>query len=156
MGNGPNITVVPIVCHYNYKEFYDEFLDLSIHIKVGEAAQLQWKFELATQQDMDLFPGRFLMNVKVNHRKCAQEHTTKMWPIACSAHSVEVYKVFLMTSAWLPEGAPDEEFRFPGMSFFKEIPVGFPAIQKFQPGFSADFVNFLGKVNTIIYENLTV
>ena len=147
MGNGPNIRVEFIVCHFDYKAYYDQFLDKQIHILVGGAAQLQWKFEACTPEDLALFPDRFPMKVKVNYRKCAQHRTTRMLPCVCPSHSVTVYKVYLMTSAFLPSESPYEHQKCPGMSFFKTPPVGLPSIMSFQSGWHADFVAFLSAVN---------
>ena len=147
LGNGSNIRVEFIVCHYNYKEYYDQFLDKRIHILVGGAAQLQYKFELATPEDLANFPGHFPLGVKVNYRKCAQQRTTKMLPCSCPPHSVQVYKVHLMTSTWLPAESPFDELNVPGISFFTQPPVGFPSIQSFRSGWHAEFVSFLSAVN---------
>ena len=140
--------MVQIVCHLDYKSFLDNVLDKSIQIPKGHAAQLQYKFELATEAEMEAYPDRFPMGTKVNYRKCSQQFTTKMWPCECERYKVEVYKVYLMTSDWQPESTPYEDLRAPGISFFKEKPVGHPPIMPFASGAHANFMNFMYKVRT--------
>ena len=145
LGNRESVRVIAVMAIYDYKVFYDKYIDKTITIGTGMATYLQWKFERANLSVMQSYQEQFPNSVKVQYRKLAQDRATLLYPCDCRDGSALVYTTNIIISSWQPVESIDSA---PGISFasrpFEEN--DFPTLQPFQPGSCAEFANVRRKI----------
>lgn len=156
------ISVQPVFAIYDYKNYYDRFIDPQLVDKYSrqEFTQLYFKVQPLRDEDYACNPSNLL--VRTNYRKFGQDYSVHLRPNPVEERSDSVADVLpfqpvLLHAVWMPENATDIICPYPqpcryecpckekaiGISFLKAVPVGMPNPLKFEAGWLASFSKFL-------------
>jgi hypothetical protein len=124
--------VIPVYAIYDYKKYYDDFIDSTIRIYKEELTNHGFRFEKVLEcerleaSELDMF------NTKVNYRKVAQDVTVDLRPVNpteeddLSESRAFVYRPTILLSRWIPCEATLPGEKSLGFTFFKRLPQGVP------------------------------
>ena len=137
--NNPNLTVVPVVAIYDYKSYYDQFIDPHLRIYKEELTNHGWQIQrippFATEEAERLgLPG-----IMTNCRKFSAGATVDLMPIEpfSEASDVKIYDALVFSpriifSNWVPRDATDDD-RAIGFSYLERVPTGEPLPMPCEP-----------------------
>jgi len=158
-GDNNLISVVPVFAIYDYKAYYDKFIDPKLVDKYSrmDFTQLYFKIQPAVEGSASN------LLVRTNYRKFDQEYTVFLRENADEGKdSSELpYEPVLLKSAWIPENATNAPCLFPqhccnscpckerapGISFLMAAPSGCPQPMEFEKGWFNTFSTFVDKVD---------
>ena len=164
--NSPLITVVPVFAVYDYKAFYDRFIDEELKDKYSrlDFTQLYFKFQPLREQDRAYNPSNII--VRTNYRKFGQEYSIGLRPNQIDHTSTELpFQPVVIHSCWIPESALDiacphpqpcqrtctcREEKAPGISFLSAVPQGRPYPLPFPNGWFQSYTKFLECINQFL------
>ena len=148
-GNRKSIRVITVMAIFDYKAFYDKYVDTGINMGSGTATQHQFKFERATPAMMDKYADHFPNSVVITYRKNAQEQTVLLYPCDCRDGSAAVYQNHVLVSSWQPQESIEDDIP-PGISFairpFEND--DYPILQQFTAGSCAEFKKVHSKIGS--------
>jgi hypothetical protein len=171
-GYSPLISVQPVFAVYNYKAYYDQFIDPSLIDKYSklEGTQLYFKIQPLRDEDRACNPANIL--VRTNYRKFGQDYSLGLRPNQLpnseesSSSSVAEndlpFQPVVIHASWIPESAKDIECPFPqpcalacpckekaaGISFLSTVPEGKPVPLEFSNDYLEKFSKFLDAADT--------
>ena len=144
------VTIVSVSAIYDYKRYYDKFIDPKLKILKEENTQHGWRIEKLSYEEEERFP---ILNagIKTNYTKSAQTVSFDLRKINPLHNSVDeseayVFSPVIRISAWLPQDCRDEKERKPGMSFLCAKPVGHPQPLELTKKWYDSHVEFLSKI----------
>ena len=134
---------------YDYKSFYDRYVDKYLMFKKENFTQLGMIFQRMTQQQKEENPS--LLEVYVNYKKTAQDVTVDLVEVdplynEKSESLVDFYEPVIIKTAWMPQEAYYEKDRALGISIMSSWPVGSPVPMKIEP-WKTDYSKFMKLMN---------
>ena len=162
----PQYTVVPVFAVYDYKEFYDRFIDEHLKDKYSrlDSTQLYFKMQPLRAQDREYNPWQLI--VRTNYRKFGQEYSVGLRPNQSIETGEELpFQPVVLHACWIPENAKDiscpnpqtcqlacvcKEEKAPGISFLSTVPEGRPKPLKFSDGWFQSYSKFLHCVDLFL------
>ena len=145
--NSKYISVIPISAIYDYKKYYDTYIDPKLKILKEEATQHGWRIERLSLEEERNYP---ILNagVKTNYTKAAQAVSFDLRRVnplhdPDAESDAYIYSPVVRISSWLPQDAKDNRECKPGMSFLCKMPVGMPEPMAFTKRWYDDHIDFL-------------
>jgi hypothetical protein len=135
----PAVTVVPIVAVFDYKAFYDRFIDKLIKTYKEEFTNHGFKIERIAHDEDDEADKLRLPGIKTNYRKYANDVTIDLMPIEAMYETTTSdvlvpalqFAPRIIMSNWIPSCAAEED-RDIGTSFLVVKPRGMPSAAEFE------------------------
>jgi len=162
-GKSAEVFVKPVFAIYDYKEYYDQFIDKQLVDKYSRLDVTQLYFKIQPVRECDLGDGNTSnILVRTNYRKFGQDYTVFLRENFDEEFSTDLpYQPVLLKSAWMPENANNASCLFPescnsqclcrerapGISFLSSVPMGRPNHMQFEKGWFNNFSAFVEKIS---------
>ena len=158
-----NTTVQPVFAIFDYKAYYDQFVDENLKALYSKMENTQLYFKVQPVRETDSEASASPILVRTNYRKCGQDYTVFLREndeIAGDSALTKTYRPIILKSAWIPENAKNASCPFPqscnkscpckergpGISFLKYPPIGCPKPMAFEKGWFRNFSSFIDKI----------
>ena len=133
--NNSNLTVVPVIAVYDYKTYYDQFIDRYLRIYKEELTNHGWQIQRVPPSAKEDADRLGLPGIMTNYRKFAAGGTVDLMHIEPfqEASDVKIYDALVyhprvVMSNWIPRNARGVEHAI-GMSYLDVVPTGEPLPQ---------------------------
>ena len=121
---------------YDYKTFYNKFIDKFFMAKKEEHTNLGWRYHKMTLDEQEANPA--LLDVAVNYKKTAQDVSVELReqnPLynGQAVSTAEKFYPVVLATKWIPIEATYDEERAIGISILSSQPTGTPAPLELKP-----------------------